>query len=327
MTLRQKEKRPYPRSMTFAVEAKKVDHDAPTSKDVLYGRGYDTNKHEGNKAFCLIIQDYKPVYATSDARTKRAIADAIYDKWISNSGRFRKYDGSKYVCVGKNEAVDRILYALRQKETINNWDLSFPQDGLNDLLETTETSNSKKSNRRIPTIIIPEYITAFTSKDVLFGRGHGSSMFEGNIAFREFLKPYKQMYQTYNQRDKRKLAGDVYEKWISESGRFIKQEGTNWVSVYNKEDIMDKIYMCLRQKEKADKPATGTTGRATNMSSRNMSVQDLSTESIISTNLHPKNIIQNKIDCDKEKMNKYFATHFGIVIPCVQGPPPSNLDS
>ena len=116
----------------------------PTNNDVLYGRGGGTNHHQGNKRYCLLVEEKKVEYVNSKRLDKPVVALNIVKKWREQSppGRFLKLDEKKgtWSDVGDKKAREKTSQALREKapqirqeleagggEVSGNWDLLLDQ--------------------------------------------------------------------------------------------------------------------------------------------------------------------------------------------------------
>jgi len=86
-------------------------------KDVLLGRGGDTNVHLGNHDFRELITEYLPHYRGKN-RLKHEIALKIYSTLNSRGARFlRKNESSKlWIIVNQEDAVKKIKQALRDRK-------------------------------------------------------------------------------------------------------------------------------------------------------------------------------------------------------------------
>ena len=163
------------------------------------------------------------------------------------------------------------LFLIKQVETEMSdgdghlffpFDATYPTTAISkndDLLDLTSSFEAISSFPAVRnhTQTIHQYTECgcrLAKRDVLFGRGHGSSQFQGNKAFRGFIRNYKELYGESDSKTKRLIGQESYKAWISIGGRFLKQDGDVWVEA-EEEKVINKIRMTLRQKEKRIKPS------------------------------------------------------------------------
>lgn len=113
------------------------------------------------------------------------------------------------------------------------------------------TSQDKLGIPLVSRIITP------TDKDVLFGRGNGSTIHNQSSSYRDLINRYKQDYQKEGQHNnvKREITGIIISSIKSEGGRFLRpfknREGTivYWYEADDKKAFV-KTMDALRVKEK-----------------------------------------------------------------------------
>ncbi|GAX25188.1 hypothetical protein FisN_16Hu026 [Fistulifera solaris] len=100
----------------------------PHEHDVLFGRGGHTNKHEGNKQYRKMAEDYKEEYIGLIKMDKTKLAEYIVDAWRDQdppgrflkkdeTGRIRKKDKTvKWYDVGDKKAREKTSQLLREKK-------------------------------------------------------------------------------------------------------------------------------------------------------------------------------------------------------------------
>lgn len=70
-------------------------------------------------------------------------------------------------------------------------------------------------------------VTHLTSNDILMGRGAPIAYFEGNIKFRELVKPRRADYSTAtSQRRKHEIAMQIYAEVEQRNARFLQKVAT-----------------------------------------------------------------------------------------------------
>jgi hypothetical protein len=109
----------------------------------------------------------------------------------------------------------------------------------------------------------PVVINELRSCDVLLGRGHSVSNFQGNINFRRIIFEKSEVYDRIFKREKLKVVEDVIATIESTGGRFV--ESIDYVTptyvLVSPERAMAKVYQSFRDARKnnaynAYKPAT-----------------------------------------------------------------------
>ena len=93
-----------------------------TSRDVLLGRGGQTNQHEGNKKYRIIVAQHQAEYLRARKRDKIIIAQRIVSIVQGRGGRFlkRSADGESWVAVTDKKAQEKTSQALREGLDVRN---------------------------------------------------------------------------------------------------------------------------------------------------------------------------------------------------------------
>jgi hypothetical protein len=111
-------------------------------------------------------------------------------------------------------------------------------------------SNGFAAMRPMPTLaqqapplslhVVPE------SRDVLFGRGRPIREHPGNVQFREVLEPFADAYEKAELKERRVIALQLTNSFLSSGARFLKPVGENrWVPV-NEKAAYEKVMQYFR---------------------------------------------------------------------------------
>jgi len=91
------------------------------AKDVLLGRGGQTNKHSGNKNYRAIVASHQQEYLNARKKDKVVIARRIVKIVQDQGGRFLKQDAAgQWVAVTDKRAQEKTSQALREGLDVRN---------------------------------------------------------------------------------------------------------------------------------------------------------------------------------------------------------------
>ena len=97
-----------------AVKPSDVPIEAPTTHDVLFGRGKNTREHSGNLRCNLLIEMYAEQYESANKVQKTVIAERIVAMVHESLGRFLKQEANKgWVEVSDDAAREKISHFFR----------------------------------------------------------------------------------------------------------------------------------------------------------------------------------------------------------------------
>lgn len=92
---------------------------APTSDDVLFGRGKRFQNHPGNLRMRKIIRKYKKIYSVQKGQhKKRLVVENAYNEITSGGARFIKQseeNKNEWVEVMMHEALEKVAHTIRYK--------------------------------------------------------------------------------------------------------------------------------------------------------------------------------------------------------------------
>lgn len=90
-----------------------------TDRDVLFGRGGESNHHPGNKVYLKYILDRQSPYKTLPRKEKTAMSQQVVDLVHGRKGRFLKpeKETGRYFVVTEKTARDKVSQALREDHT------------------------------------------------------------------------------------------------------------------------------------------------------------------------------------------------------------------
>lgn len=103
---------------TITIEKRTIRTDeAPTSLDVLHGRGRPIQRHEGNRRLHDIVDSYREVYHKATRTEKTNISISIVRTIRDSGGRFLKLDSDTgtYEDVGDSIARDKVSHTFRTR--------------------------------------------------------------------------------------------------------------------------------------------------------------------------------------------------------------------
>jgi len=113
---------------------------------------------------------------------------------------------------------------------------------------TASTSKKRQRNKELATAKkthVPE--NEITENDVLCGRGTGSNLHPGNIAYRQHFLDYQPAYKICDVRGKRKMIEEAIQ-WVEDvqQGRFLAYENGRYY-IASKKQVRDKVSQYLRE--------------------------------------------------------------------------------
>jgi hypothetical protein len=126
------------RKATEEESKRKAAHEigAPTSIDVVLGRGKPFQEYPGNLRLQEIIEKHWSRYQVADRFEKTVITMEIVTATKSSGGRFLKKDGDSWILVDDTVAKDRVSHSCRnitqkkRKQDYKNFWWPFSQNKL-----------------------------------------------------------------------------------------------------------------------------------------------------------------------------------------------------
>ncbi|CAJ1937770.1 unnamed protein product [Cylindrotheca closterium] len=199
------------------------NHRLPSSHDVLLGRGWKLQNHEGNVRFRLFVEGYIYAYDNTPRQQRRWAAKAIIPEGVSDLGILldnHRLPSSHDVLLGRGWKLQNHEGNVRFRLFVEGYIYAY--------------DNTPRQQRRwAAKAIIPEGVSDLgilldnhrlpSSHDVLLGRGWKLQNHEGNVRFRLFVEGYIYAYDNTPRQQRREFSYNLARLLRGKGVKFWKK--------------------------------------------------------------------------------------------------------